>query len=98
MSATLDEQQARLERASRFAAESFRRQPELLAEMRESGDLERSYPEDHIPAVLARVLSGCEDGDSLARRLRRFRRREMLRILWRDFNRLAPTLETTRDN
>ena len=97
MSTTLDKQQARLERASRFAAESFRREPELLAELRGSGDLERGYPEDHIGDALAKRLSGCEDGEALARLLRRFRRREMLRILWRDFNRLAPTLETTRD-
>lgn len=94
---TLDEQQALLERASKFASENFRRQPQLLAELRDSGDLERSYDEGEISAALSEQLSGCDDADSLARALRLFRRREMLRILWRDFNRLAPTMETTRD-
>jgi glutamate-ammonia-ligase adenylyltransferase len=29
--------------------------------------------------------------------LRRFRQRQMLRIIWRDLNRLVPTVETMRD-
>ena len=94
---SLDEQQARLESASRFAAVYFRRFPELLDELRGSGDLERSYSESDIASALASRLQGCDDSSSLSRILRRFRLREMLRILWRDFNRLAPTLETTRD-
>ncbi len=93
----LDKQQARLLAASRFAATCFERDPRLLAALRNSGDLQRSYTEDEISARLAPQASACEDSDSLDRLLRRLRRREMLRILWRDFNRLAPTMETTRD-
>lgn len=94
---TLDSQQARLLAASRFASTSFERHPELLAELRASGDLHRSYTETELAARLGPQAAACEDADSLDRLLRRVRRREMLRILWRDFNRLAPTLETTRD-
>ena len=93
----LDAQQSRLFAASRYAAVTCQRHPEVLGELRDSGDLERAYPDDHLTRSLAARLEGVEDGDSLNRELRRFRRREMLRILWRDFNRLAPTLETTRD-
>ncbi len=93
----LDAQHARLLAASRFAAIQFERDPDLLEELRASGDLARSYEEDELRARLAGQLADCGDADSLDRALRRLRRREMLRILWRDFNRLTPTLETTRD-
>ena len=35
--------------------------------------------------------------EQLSQQLRVFRRREMIRIVWRDFTRSAPMLETTRD-
>jgi glutamate-ammonia-ligase adenylyltransferase len=41
------------------------------------------------------LLTAAEDEPGVV--LRRFRQRQMLRIIWRDLNRLAPTLETTRD-
>ena len=94
---TLDSQQARLLAASRFAATCFERDPGLLEELRSSGDLQRTYDEGELGARLANQASHCDDADSLDRLLRQLRRREMLRILWRDFNRVAPTLETTRD-
>ena len=90
-------QQARLFAASRFATQTCERFPELLTELKSSGDLNRSYGELEIRRALTSALVDCQDGDGLSQRLRRFRRREMLRILWRDFNRLAPTTETTRD-
>ncbi len=93
----LDAQQARLLAASRFAAIQFEREPALLDELRASGDLQRSYDEGELAARLAAQLVDCSEAEHLDRALRQLRRREMLRILWRDFNRLAPTLETTRD-
>ncbi len=93
----LDAQQARFFAASRFARITCERHPDVLEELRASGDLEASYDDARLVQSLASRLEGCEDSDELNRRLRLFRRREMLRILWRDFNRLAPTLETTRD-
>ena len=94
---SLEAQKDRVFAASKFARDSFKRQPELLDELIASGDLERSYPDDYYSTSLSERLSGCDDGEELAGRLRRFRRREMLRILWRDFNRLVPTMETTGD-
>lgn len=87
----------RLLQASRFATELCRRKPALLQELLDSGDLGRSYLEDELSAALCARLEGCDDSDELGLRLRLFRQREMLRILWRDFNRLADTMETTRD-
>ena len=95
--ASLEAQRARVVAASKFADETFQREPELLEDLLGSGDLERSYAEDQYQQVLLEKLSGCEDDNDLNQILRRFRRREMLRILWRDFNRLAHTMETTRD-
>jgi len=93
----LSGQLQRLLGASRFATGLCRTQPELLRELLASGDLQRSYGEDEPAASLTGLLRDCASGDELNRRLRQFRQREMLRIVWRDFNRLAPTLETTRD-
>ena len=94
---SLEDQKARVITASSFARKSFERQPELLEELLASGDLERSYPDTVIADALSALLRDCPDGDELARRLRRFRLREMLRIVWRDFTRQARTMETTRD-
>ncbi|MEE4659010.1 MAG: bifunctional [glutamate--ammonia ligase]-adenylyl-L-tyrosine phosphorylase/[glutamate--ammonia-ligase] adenylyltransferase, partial [Halieaceae bacterium] len=90
-------QQARLFAASRFARTTCQRDPALLDELLASGDLSRAYTDSEMSETLAGALAACADADALARGLRLFRRREMLRILWRDFNRLADTLETTRD-
>jgi len=87
----------RLIGASKFALALCRQHPQLLPELLDSGDLHRSYPEATLAAILDRQMDGCETGEELSLRLRRVRQREMLRILWRDCNRLAPTMETTRD-
>jgi glutamate-ammonia-ligase adenylyltransferase len=83
--------------ASRFARQLCQRQPELLAELLDSGDLTRSYGDRTVSEALRLRLAGCDSRVELARRLRRFRQREILRVLWRDFNRSADTLETTGD-
>jgi glutamate-ammonia-ligase adenylyltransferase len=83
--------------ASKFVVNLARQHPELLPELIASGDLQRSYPADSYLLALDSRLQECADGDELSRRLRRFRQREMLRIVWRDFNRLAPTTETIKD-
>lgn len=94
---SLEDQKARVIAASKFARTSFERHPDLLQELLASGDLERSYPDTAIAESLSALLLDCPDGDELSHRLRRFRRREMLRIVWRDFTRQASTMETTRD-
>ncbi len=90
-------QQARLFAASRYAQITCERNPAILEELKASGDLHRCYSETEIDTALRAVLKDCADADQLAQALRRYRQREMLRILWRDFNRLASTLDTTAD-
>lgn len=87
----------RLLAASKFASALGQQHPDTMSELVASGDLKRRYSEDHLVKVLQQRLLGCDSGDELAIRLRRFRQREMLRIVWRDFNRLVATMETTRD-
>jgi glutamate-ammonia-ligase adenylyltransferase len=82
---------------SRFIGITLRQHPALLLELASSGDLERSYSEADMYSRLDDLLSQAVDLDSLSPPLRVFRRREMVRLLWRDFNRTADTVETTRD-
>jgi glutamate-ammonia-ligase adenylyltransferase len=79
---------------SRFAAECFTRRPWLLLALIGSGELERPLREGELETALADQLSGDTDAAVV---LRRFRQRQMLRIIWRDLNRLATTVETMRD-
>ena len=83
--------------ASDFVAEQAQRDVEALLELAESGELERSLRPGELRAQLQALLADCEQEDDLARRLRRFRNRQQLRIIWRDVNRLADLGETCRD-
>ncbi len=83
------------------AASSWRRRSrataELLPGLLASGDLARSYDDREFRERLARVLPADADEARLAAELRRLRRREMVRIVWRDLLRAADLVETTRD-
>lgn len=88
-------QLARMLACSQYVAALLRRRPGLLLTLVNAGDLDASLPED---AWLRRLDEECAtSATDLAVTLRRFRQYHMLRILWRDFNRLADTLETVRD-
>lgn len=80
---------------SPFAAELARRKPEVLLDLLESGALWQTLPENQFRDELRQQMAaaGAELGDVL----RRFRQRHMVRIVWRDFCRLADTRETVRD-
>jgi len=80
---------------SPFAAELLRSRPPLLAALLDSGQLHAPLAQAFFAEDLQRRLAA-PDAD-LQRELRRYRQWHMLRILWRDFNRLADTLETVRD-
>lgn len=80
---------------SPFVADALRRRPEQLLELLSSGVLQDSLPEEAFRNDLQQCL--CAEGAALAPALRHFRMRHMLRIVWRDFCRLADTLETVRD-
>lgn len=69
---------------SPFVARSCLRQPELLLELVQSEDLETSYRPGQMAERLNGWMEGVDDEDALNAQLRRFRRREMVRIAWRD--------------
>ncbi|MEM1189047.1 MAG: bifunctional [glutamate--ammonia ligase]-adenylyl-L-tyrosine phosphorylase/[glutamate--ammonia-ligase] adenylyltransferase [Pseudomonadota bacterium] len=79
---------------SRFAAESFARRPWLLLALTASDELERPLHDGELENALADQL---RDAHEVQRTLRRFRQRQILRIVWRDLNRSASTIETMRD-
>lgn len=82
---------ARVWAVSRFVAENCARDPALLAELVASGDLNGS----ELPtARIKRELLDIPDERALMTRLRRLRRRELLRIAWRDIAGWAELDET----
>lgn len=70
--------------ASEFVASACIRQPSLLLELQASGDLFRPYELDFYNNKLQQQLTHTGDEAGLMVSLRRFRRREMVRIIWRD--------------
>lgn len=95
---------------SDFITRCAMRQPNLPADLWGSGDLDRSYPEEHLRAAVAAdcaaagaaLLNAAAPGDPEAERaflaaLRRRRQREMLRIAWRDLSGRATLADTLED-
>ncbi|MBD9482771.1 bifunctional [glutamate--ammonia ligase]-adenylyl-L-tyrosine phosphorylase/[glutamate--ammonia-ligase] adenylyltransferase [Pseudomonas sp. PDM14] len=83
--------------ASDFVHEQAVRDPQLLPALAESGELERAFTAGEMRRQLQAALDGCGDEDELGRRLRRFRNRQQVRIVWRDVTRQADLAETCRD-
>lgn len=82
---------------SRFALREFERHPGLLPDLLGSGDLARAYaPDEYIRRARAAVGESPSEA-SLLEGLRALRRREMLRILWRERSALANLVETTAE-
>ena len=82
---------------SHFVAQVCCCHPEWFAELLDSGDLGQCYVPAHYTLGLAAQLETCDDEDQLLRALRLFRRREMVRIVWRDLARLVDLSGTTMD-
>src|SRR5699024_3920569 len=57
--------------------------------------LQRTYAPGELKRRLRSALADVDDEESLLRSLRAFRRREMVRIVWRDFAHLATMEQTT---
>jgi glutamate-ammonia-ligase adenylyltransferase len=87
----------RVAAASDFVVEQAQRDPQMFLELAASGELERSLQVGELRGQLVAVLLDCTDEDELGRRLRRFRNRQQLRIIWRDISRQADLIETCRD-
>jgi glutamate-ammonia-ligase adenylyltransferase len=80
---------------SPFVVDLVRRKPDLLLALAASGDLQAPLPEPRFRDELHESLRA--EGAELSPILRQHRQRHMLRIVWRDFCRLADTQETVRD-
>ncbi|MGZ8153548.1 MAG: bifunctional [glutamate--ammonia ligase]-adenylyl-L-tyrosine phosphorylase/[glutamate--ammonia-ligase] adenylyltransferase, partial [Methylovulum sp.] len=81
--------------SSQFVSESCLRKPELLVDLQQSGDLSRLYSKHNYADKLAQNQIDRED--QLMVLLRQFRRREMIRIAWRDLAGWAELDETLMD-
>jgi len=84
--------------ASDFIAQSFSRQPELLLPLITSGDLQRGLASGDFaaqaPAISADSSRGAGTDAEFLSSLRRWRKREMVRIAWRDLAGWASLEET----
>jgi glutamate-ammonia-ligase adenylyltransferase len=87
----------RVWRASEFAALTSARSPQTLAALIADGSLSRRLAAGEIDAELTGVLAEVGDEAALHRALRLFRRRHMLRIVWRDLSGWAELDETLED-
>jgi len=91
---------AELERvweASDYVAQACIRHPGLLPGLVACGRLSRANAVDEVADRLREALEGVADEPALAAVLRRFRRMEMVRIIWRDLAGTAPLAETLED-
>ena len=93
----LEDQLPRVFAFSDFVADSCIRDPLLLSQLWSSGDLRHPPPAGALREQLKSVLQDTHDIEDLAARLRRFRRRELVRIAWRDLMGSADLAATTSD-
>ena len=80
---------------SEFVRDSWLRHPDLISALINSGDLFSATRRDCYAKSMAEL--SFTDEASLAKELRRFRRREMIRIAWRDLAGWADLNETLSD-
>ncbi|RRQ21619.1 bifunctional [glutamate--ammonia ligase]-adenylyl-L-tyrosine phosphorylase/[glutamate--ammonia-ligase] adenylyltransferase [Thiohalobacter thiocyanaticus] len=88
---------ARVWAASEFVAQSCEREPELLAELLESGELLADTAHGELRARAGAAVAEVLNAFDLGEALRRFRRREMVRIAWRDLAGWAGLDEVLRE-
>jgi glutamate-ammonia-ligase adenylyltransferase len=88
---------ARVCAASDFVFEQALRDPQMLLDLADSGELERSLQAGELCGQLAGALAECADENQLGSVLRGFRNRQQVRIIWRDINRQADLIETCHD-
>lgn len=82
---------------SDFVSKSCIRNPEMFTDLMRSGNLQRRFILGEYDTMLDSLLAGVKDDQQLSILLRRFRRREMIRIAWRDLAGWADLSETMTD-
>ncbi len=88
---------ARVTAASDFVIEQSVRDPLMLLELAQSGELERSLAPGELCGQIAAAVQAATTDDELGRVLRRQRTRLQVRIIWRDLTRQADLIQTCRD-
>jgi glutamate-ammonia-ligase adenylyltransferase len=81
--------------ASDFLAQICIQHPEALKDLIDSDELFRAYAPGELTRAVGRALAGTPDEHALKARLRKLRRREMLRIAYRDLAGWSDLDETT---
>lgn len=82
---------------SEFVARQCRQHPALLLELIDSGDLHRRYASETLAEHVQTAIDPVTDAEALGIALRHLRRREMVRIAWRDLAGQADLDETMAD-
>ncbi|WP_338526628.1 bifunctional [glutamate--ammonia ligase]-adenylyl-L-tyrosine phosphorylase/[glutamate--ammonia-ligase] adenylyltransferase [Pseudomonas batumici] len=88
---------ARVGAASDFFIEQSVRDPLMLLELAQFGDLDRGFAPGEMCGQIAAALQQVDNEDELGRVLRRQRTRQQVRIIWRDLTRQADLVQTCRD-
>jgi len=83
--------------SSDFVAHGCIGHPKVLADLRESGDLLSDYGRGELAAKVRQAVRQVQDFDELSNALRDLRRREMIRIAWRDLAGWADLEEVLSD-
>lgn len=79
---------------SEYAARQCLRNPSMILDLLESGDIERPYKTGEYQKLAACAAPPGTDQETASRTLRRLRHREMVRIAWRDLTGRADLFET----
>ncbi len=82
---------------SDFFTRNALRYPETLVALFRTGDLDRTYPDTAYAASIQGTLEAIHGETELGRFCRQFRRREMMRIAWRDLLGFSDLFETMAD-
>ena len=82
---------------SDFVVEQIQRHPEDFIALAQDGALYQSYSDQALYQTLQAQLQDCINEAQLNMRLRRFRNREQLRIIWRELLRLCELPEICTD-
>ncbi|MBF0220136.1 MAG: bifunctional [glutamate--ammonia ligase]-adenylyl-L-tyrosine phosphorylase/[glutamate--ammonia-ligase] adenylyltransferase [Gammaproteobacteria bacterium] len=91
------EQLRQVSACSPFVAQEILRQPAMFVELWQQGLLSRAYLADEMARVVRAMLAEVVDEATLLQQLRKIRRREMVRIAWRDLVAGAPLSEVVAD-
>ncbi len=82
---------------SDFIFRAITKEPEILLDLVESGDLNRDYLEGEYRERIKKGLRKEEDRRILVKEIRKIRKREMVRIAWRDIEGRADVVKTMKE-